>query len=66
MKPVPQRKLKAQMALRDLSSGEVSKRSGVPYSTTIQILNGRLIHPEYLRRIKNAILSAPVPQEAGV
>jgi len=58
------RKLKARMALKGLSLGDISKLSGVDYATCSQILNGRRIHPEYLRRIKQAIRKAPQPQEA--
>lgn len=63
MKAVPERKLKAQMALKDLSLHDVHRLSGVPYSDCSQILNGKKIHPEYLRRIKNAIAKAPTPKE---
>lgn len=66
MSPVPLRKLKAQMVLRDLSVRDVSTLSGVPYATTSQILNGKLVQPEFLQRIKRAIHSAPLPQEAAV
>jgi len=50
--------------MKNLSLKDVSELSGVPYSNCSQVLNGRLIHPEYLRRIKKAIRNAPIPQEA--
>lgn len=59
--PVPIRKLKAQMALKDLTLLKVSELSGVEYSVCSRILNGRVIHPEYLRRIKEAIQKSPAP-----
>lgn len=57
------RKLKAEMVLKELSLRDVSQRSGVPYGTCSQILNGRLIHPSYFKRIRAAILNArsPIP-----
>jgi predicted transcriptional regulator len=65
MQPVPLRKLKAAMALKDLSLRDVATRANVPYGTACQILNGNWMHAEYLRRIKKAIREAPEPQEAA-
>ena len=64
MTPTPLRKLKAQMAMKDLSLKDVHELSGVPYAQCSQVLNGRLIHEEYFRRIRKAIREAPMPQEA--
>lgn len=66
MKAVPQRKLKAKMAMKDLSLADVASLSGVPYTACSQVLNGHLLHPDYLRRIKEAIQKAPNPQEAAL
>jgi predicted transcriptional regulator len=65
VKPVPLRKLKAQMVMKDLSLRDVSRLANVPYGTTGNILNGLWVHPEYLRRIKKAIEEAPTPREAA-
>lgn len=62
MIPIPLRNLKAMMALKDLSLRDVSRRSGVPYTMCSAILNGRLIHTEYARRIQRAIETAPKPK----
>lgn len=63
MTPVPQRKLKAKMALKDLSLKKLSQLANVPYSDCSRILNGSMIHPEYFRRIKKAIREAPTPEQ---
>jgi predicted transcriptional regulator len=64
MTPVPLRKLKAKMAMKDLSLRKVSELANVPYNQCSQILNGRQIHHEYFRRIKKAIEQAPMPTGA--
>lgn len=51
------------MVMKDLSLGDVSRLSGVDYATCSQVLNGKLIHSEYFRRIKQAIDNAPNPKE---
>lgn len=61
--PLPLRKLRAEMVLKDLSLMEVSDRSGVPYAQCSQVLNGRLIHPVYFEKIRAAIKEAPQPKE---
>jgi predicted HTH domain antitoxin len=52
------------MAMKDLSVRKVSELSGVPYAQVSQILNGRLIHPEYFDKIKRAIRNARTPETA--
>jgi hypothetical protein len=64
--PLPVRKLKAEMVLKNLDLREVSERSGVIYTTCSQILNGRLIHPVFFKKIRDAIKAAPYPREAAV
>jgi transcriptional regulator with XRE-family HTH domain len=59
------RKLKAKMILRGLSLADVSRLSRVPYNTTSMILNGHLVHQQYLSQIEEAIRKAPVLQEAA-
>lgn len=62
--PIEIRRLRARMEMKDLSLKKLSEAANVPYATCSQILNGRLIHPEYLRRIKAAIRKSPLPSEA--
>jgi hypothetical protein len=65
MQRVPLRKLKAEMALKDISIRRLSQLARVPYNTCSLILTGTHVHPEYLRRIKMAIRQAPsVPYDA--
>jgi transcriptional regulator with XRE-family HTH domain len=64
MTAIPMRNLKAKMMLKDLSLKDVSRRSGVPYTMASAILNGRMVHPEYARRIQRAIEGAPAPKGA--
>lgn len=52
------------MELKDLSLIKLAELAHVPYTICSQVLNGRLIHTEYLRRIKKAIREAPTPEEA--
>jgi predicted transcriptional regulator len=59
--PLHLRQLKADMVLKHLSMGDVSRKTRIPYTTVSQILNGRLNHAAYLGRIRNAIKAAPQP-----
>lgn len=61
--PLAVRQLKADMALKNLDLGDVSRLSGVGYSQCSQVLNGRLIHEEYFAKIRDAIKAAPQPKE---
>lgn len=63
--PLPMRKLKAQMVLKGLSLGDVSRRSRVPYQQCSEILNGTRVHPEKARKIRHAIETAPVLEEVA-
>lgn len=63
MHAIPLRQLKAQMALKDLTLKDVSRRSGVPYQQCSEILNGTRVHADKARRIKRAIETAAVPKE---
>lgn len=65
MTPTPLRKLKAQMALKDLSLKDVSRRSGVPYQQCSEILNGTRVHSAKAALIKRSIESAPTPKEVA-
>ena len=59
--PLHIRKLRAEMELKDLSLRAVSDRSGVNYGTASSVLSGRRVHPEELKRLSQAIRTAPVP-----
>ena len=61
--PMHIRELRSQMELKALSLGEVSAAARVPYTAASAILGGRLIQPENLRKIREAIESAPMPEE---
>lgn len=63
--PRPMRKLKAQMVLKGLSLGDVSRRSGVPYNQCSEILNGTRVHEAKSVKIRRAIESAPELVEAA-
>ena len=63
--PIEIRRLRARMELKELSLKDVADAANGPYATCSQILKGRLVHPEYLRRIKAAIRRAPQPLEAA-
>lgn len=63
--PLPLRKLRAEMVLKDLSLEDVSERSGVGYTQCSQILKGRLIHPAWLEKIRETITTAPMPKEVA-
>ena len=54
--PLQVRKLRAEMQMKNLSLKEVSAASGVTYSQCSQILNGRLLHAEFLAKIRRAFL----------
>jgi hypothetical protein len=56
------RKLKAKAILKDLSRRDISDISGVGYTQVSQVLNGRIVHPEYLKLIAEAIEGAPEPK----
>jgi hypothetical protein len=60
------RKLRSQMVLKDLSLIDVSKLSGVAYTTCSLVLNGKVNFPDQFRRIKQVIREAPYPQEATI
>lgn len=66
LSPLPVRKLRAEMVLKNLSLRDVSDRSGVGYAQCSQILNGRLIHSGYFARISRVIKAAPQPKEAAL
>jgi predicted transcriptional regulator of viral defense system len=57
--PLVVRQLRAQMALKNLSVNDVAKTSGVPYTTTSDLLTGRLNHSGFLERIQRAVAQAP-------
>ncbi len=66
--PLHLRELRAEMAMKGLSVKEVAERTRhprIPYSTTSQVLNGRLISPERLKEIKRVIHSARAQQEVA-
>lgn len=63
--PLPLRKLQSQMALKGLSLAAVAAIAQVPYATASQILNGRLINPPRLAKLRKAINAAPMPEEAA-
>jgi hypothetical protein len=65
-KPVPQRKLKAAMVLKDLSLYDVSRRAKVEYVRCSEILSGNRIDPIRLSKITKAIEDAPFPTEANI
>ena len=62
MAAVPLRKLKSKAVLKGLRLIDIVALSGVPHSAASQVLNGRLIHPEYLARIEKVIREAPEPK----
>ena len=62
MTAVPLRKLKAKAVMKGLRLIDIVALSGVPHSSASQVLNGRLIHPEYLARIEKVIREAPEPK----
>ncbi len=59
------RKLRAEMILKNLDLGDVSRLSGVGYSQCSQVLKGRLVHDEYFKKIRDAIKAAPMPKEVA-
>jgi len=65
-RPLEIRKLRADMALKNLSLTDVHRRSGVGYAQCSQVLNGHLRHASYLARIRQAIKSAPQPEAGAV
>ncbi len=63
--PLGIRKLRAEMEIKNLSLGDVSKASRIPYPTVSGILNGRLISPDRLERIEDAIRRAKYLEAAA-
>jgi transcriptional regulator with XRE-family HTH domain len=63
--PLPIRKLRAEMEMKNLSLKQVSALSGVTYSQCSMILNGRLLHPQFFAKIRRAIKAAPAPMEVA-
>ncbi len=63
--PLPLRKLRAEMVMKDLTLEDVSRLSEVGYTQCSQILKGRLIHPGWLEKIREAIKKAPMPKEVA-
>ena len=60
----PQRELKAEMVLKDLTLRDVSRLAGVEYVRCSEILGGSRIDPERLSKIAAAIRKAPTPKGA--
>ena len=63
-KPLQLRKLKAQMALKELDLETVARRAKVVYCTASEVLNGRRIDPLRLSKLSAVIEKAPMPEEA--
>jgi predicted transcriptional regulator len=63
--PLTLRRLKADMALKNLTLREVAALASVPYVTASNIINGRQIHATYLGRIARAISNARMPREVA-
>lgn len=59
--PLPLRRLRAKMLIKNLTMRDVATAAEVPYTTACAILRGRLIHPEHLQRLRGVIESAPAP-----
>ena len=57
--PLPIRRLRAKMEMKMLTMRSISATTGIPYTSVSAILCGRLVHPQYLRRIQIAIEDAP-------
>ncbi len=53
--PMYLRRLRSRMELKGLTLRDVSTRANVPYTMASAILRGRLVHPEYLTRLRCAI-----------
>jgi hypothetical protein len=66
MKPLHLRKLKADMALKDLTLTQVAKAAGVPLSMASEILNGIRNDPLRLNRLSAEIQRAPMPSKEEV
>ncbi len=64
--PFALRKLKAEMVMKGLDLGTVSRRAGIPYTTASEILSGARVDPKRLSKLSLAIHRAPDPEEAGV
>jgi predicted transcriptional regulator len=58
--PLKLRQLKAEMVMKELTLVTVAKEADVPYSTTSQLLSGRMNHPLRLARIRAVIERAPL------
>lgn len=58
--------LKIEMLRRDLSLRDLSRISGIHYVSVSGLLNGRIVQPENLRKIVDAIESVPVAEEAEI
>jgi hypothetical protein len=60
--PLHVRRLRGKMEIKNLTMRTISATTGIPYTSVSAILCGRLVSPEYLRRIQEAIEAAPMPQ----
>jgi hypothetical protein len=65
-KPLRLRRLKADMALKELSTRAIARGTRIPYATVSQLLNGHRIDPQRLSKISSYIDRAPMPKEAAL
>lgn len=65
-KPLHLRRIKADMAIRDVSLTALSKKARINLSVASDLLNGRRIDPARLERLSAALRKFPTPEEATV
>ena len=64
-RPIPERTLKADLALKGLTLKEAARRAGINYSVACSIINGKRIEPDRLRKLRSVISSARALTQAA-
>ncbi len=62
--PLRLRKLKAEMVLRGLDLGTLSKRSGISYTFVSELLTGSRVDEKRLLKLSAIIMHTKMPEEA--
>jgi hypothetical protein len=64
-KPLPLRKLRAEMELKELSLTTVAKRARLNLSVACDLLNGKRVDEARLAKLRKVITEAHVPGEVA-
>jgi transcriptional regulator with XRE-family HTH domain len=59
--PIELRELRAEMVMKELTVKEISDATGIAYTTVSSIINGRIVHPANLDKIRRIVAQAKIP-----